>query len=472
MADVARYDLVIIGTGPAGEKAAAQAAFFGKRVAVIEREAEPGGAGVHTGTLPSKTLRETALYFSGHRARSLYGVAVEIEHQATVPRLIARKNAIAAAESARIRRNLERHGVDYFHGHGSFVDAHTVAVESAAGVAQLVGDYILISTGSRPRQPSDIDFADDHIHDSDEILTITELPRSMAILGAGVIGCEYACMFAALGTRITLVDTRDEILPFLDAGIVRRLRAAMENLGVKFVMGRGWGKIARGPEGVVTEIAGGEPVISDHLLFAAGRTGNADRLNLGAIGLQPDKRGYVTVDEQYRTSLPHVLAAGDAIGFPALASVSMEQGRVAVCHAFGFEYKRRVDDLMPYGVYTIPEVSSVGETEETARQKGIDYVVGEALYKENARGQIAGDLEGVTKLVVDAATRRVIGVHVIGERASELVHVGQVVIHLSGTVDVFIEMVFNHPTLSESYKYAAYQCLAALAARAARPSGA
>ncbi|MCC6215278.1 MAG: Si-specific NAD(P)(+) transhydrogenase [Polyangiaceae bacterium] len=463
--DAERFDLVILGCGPAGEKAAAQAAFFGKRVAVVEREPEPGGAGVHTGTLPSKTLRETAIYLSGHRSRSLYGVAISLEPDATVPRLMARKKAIARAESGRIRANLDRHGVSYFRGAGRFTDAHTVEVVGAEGSRLLHGDFILLATGSRPRRPPEIDFDDELIHDSDEILTITQLPRSLTILGAGVIGCEYACMFAALGVEVVLADTRPDILPFLDKGIVARLTRAMEALGVRFELGVSWGKIARTGDRITTELKGREPLVTEQLLFAAGRTGNADTLQLERVGLEMDKRGYVPVDAAYRTKVPHILAAGDAIGFPALASVSMEQGRVAVCHAFGFEYKKAVAELMPYGVYTIPEVSAVGETEETCRERGIDYVVGEALYRDNARGQITGDLEGVTKLVVRASDRLVLGVHVIGERASELVHIGQAVIQLGGKVDVFIDMVFNHPTLSESYKYAAYQCLGALAAR-------
>lgn len=459
------YDLIVVGAGPAGEKGAVQAAYFGKRVAIVEREDEPGGAAVHTGTLPSKTLRETALYLSGYRARELYGVAVALEPSATIPLLSARRRAIEAAEVRAFRRNFERHGVEAIVGEARFVGPHEVAVRSSAGERVLSGAFVLVATGSRPHRPEGIDFADPAIHDSDEVLTIDALPRTLVILGGGVIGCEYACMFAALGVEVTLVDARAEILPFLDLEIVGRLKSAMARLGIRLVQGAGWTSVARRGDVVVTTLAGGASLESEHLLFTAGRTGRTEGLGLDAIGLEPDARGYLFVDERFRTAVPHVLAAGDVIGFPALASVSMEQGRVAVCHAFGFPYKRAVAATMPYGIYTIPEVSAFGETEESCRQKGIDCVVGRALYADNPRGKIAGDLEGITKLVVEVGTRKLIGVHVVGERASELVHIGQSVVHLGGTVDVFIDMVFNYPTFADSYKYAAYDCLAALARR-------
>jgi NAD(P) transhydrogenase len=458
-----RFDLVVIGAGPAGEKAAAQAAYFKKRVAVIEREVEPGGAAVHTGTLPSKTLRETALYLSGHRARALYGVAVELDAQATVPRLMSRKNAIAAAEARSFRHNFERHNVSYFHGRGQLVDDHTVLITSRDDDRRIHGDFILIATGSKPHRPADIDFADDFIHDSDEVLHINSLPTSLTILGGGVIGCEYASMFAALGVAVTLVDARSEILPFLDLEIVARLKAAMVSSGIRLIQGQRWGAVQRCAGGVETSLGDGSKIVTEQLLFAAGRTGATQGLGLSSVGVEPDSRGYLQVDAQFRTKVPHILAAGDVIGFPALASVSMEQGRVAVCHAFGFSYKKSVAETMPYGIYTIPECSSFGETEESCQEKKIPYVSGRALYEHNARGKITGDSDGITKLIVHRESRKIIGVHVIGERASELVHIGQIAIHLGGTVDLFIDMVFNYPTLSDSYKYAAYECLAALA---------
>jgi NAD(P) transhydrogenase len=464
--ELEHFDLVVIGAGPAGEKAAAQAAYFKKRVAIIECEPEPGGAAVHTGTLPSKTLRETALYLSGYHARELYGVALEVDRSATLPRLMSRKNAIAAAEARAFRQNFARHEVRYLQGHGRMVDEHTVSVTSSSGEQLLKADFVLIATGSKPHRPADIDFADDWIHDSDEILTIHDMPTSLTILGGGVIGCEYACMFAALGIGVTLVDARSEILPFLDAEIVARLKSAMIKLGIRMVQGQRWTKIVRTEKGVTTTLADGSTIDNEQLLFAAGRTGCASDLGLDKVGLAPDSRGYIPVDKEFRTKVRHIFAAGDVIGFPALASVSMEQGRVAMCHAFDFGYKKAVATEMPYGIYTIPEVSSFGETEETCKEKNIDYVVGRALYENNARGKITGDLEGITKLVVAVATRKVIGIHVIGERATELVHIGQVAVHLGATVDLFIDMVFNYPTLADSYKYAAYDCLAALAKKA------
>jgi NAD(P) transhydrogenase len=461
----AHYDLVVIGAGPAGEKAAVQAAYFGKRVLVIEDQPEPGGAAVHTGTLPSKTLRETALYLSGHQARALYGVAVELDRSATLQRLMSRKAGIAEAEARAFRHNFARHGVEYERGRGSFVDAHTVAVArgGGAGERRVTGDFILIATGSRPHRPKDIDFEDPGIHDSDEILTIDALPSSLTILGGGVIGCEYACMFAALGVNVTLVDARPEILPFLDLEIVARLRSAMAKLGIALIRGARWQGVRRAGAGIRSELGPERSVTSEHLLFAAGRVGNVADLSLENAGLAADARGYVPVDLLFRTRVPHILAAGDVIGFPALASVSMEQGRVAVCQAFGFGYKTQVAQVLPYGIFTIPEVSAFGETEESCKEKRLDYVVGRALYLENPRGKITGDLEGITKLVVERSSRKLIGVHVIGERASELVHIGQIAITLGGKVDTFIDMVFNYPTLADSYKYAAYDCLRALA---------
>ncbi len=457
------FDLIIIGAGPAGEKAAAQAAYFQKKVLIVECEPDPGGAAVHTGTLPSKTLRETALYLSGHRARALYGVAVELDRAATLQHLMSRKVAIAVAESQSMRNNLERHGVTYVRGRGRFEDAHTVIVKSDSGEKRHRGEYVLIATGSRPHRPADIDFDDEHIHDSDEILTIDELPTSLIVLGGGVIGCEYACMFAALGSKVTLVDARSEILPFLDLEIVGRLKNAMQKLGIELVQNKRWNGVKRTPAGIEATLSDGSKLVAQQLLFAAGRTGRSADLDLARAGVEADSRGYVPVDAQFRTKVPSVLAAGDIVGFPALASVSMEQGRVAVCQAFGFTYKQEVAPQMPYGIYTIPEVSSFGETEESCKEKGIGYVAGRALYADNPRGKITGDVEGVTKLVVEKGTRKLLGVHVIGERASELVHIGQVAITLGGTVDVFIDMVFNYPTLADSYKYAAYQCLIALA---------
>jgi NAD(P) transhydrogenase len=457
------YDLVVIGGGPAGERGAAQAAYFGKRVAVVERQPEPGGAAVHTGTLPSKTLRETALFLSGYRQRNLDGVLLDLDPELTVSRLLDRKDAVRQLEVERIHTNLDRHGIELVRGDGRLVDPHTVEVTPAdGGTTRLTAGVILVATGSSPHRPAGIPYDDEDVHDADGILRIHRLPRSMVVIGGGVIGCEYACMFAALGIEVHLIDPRPGLLPFLDLEMGERLADAMRSLGVRLHLERTFQHVARGPGGLTCTLSSGETLVAETVMVAAGRQGNTEGLGLPSIGVEVDARGNVKVDEDFRTAVPSVYAAGDVVGFPALASVSMEQGRVAVCHAFGFSYKRQVSDLLPYGVYTIPEVSCVGLGEEEAARRGLDIVAGRAFYRDNVRGQIMNDRDGMVKLVFDRGTRRLIGCHCIGERASELVHVGQAIIVLDGTVETFIEMVFNHPTLGETFKYAAYDALAKL----------
>ena len=449
------YDLVVLGGGPAGEKGAVQAAYFGKRVALVEREEEPGGAAVHTGTLPSKTLRETAMFLSGYRQSELYGVTVELDAELAVPRLLSRKNAVRDAEVTRIRWNLERHGVRSFRGVGTLVDAHTVDL----GGKTITGEIILVATGSIPFRPANIPFDDADVDDSDTILVIDRLPKAMVILGGGVIGCEYATTFAALRVRVTLVESRPRLLPFLDLEMGERLRDAMTSLGVDIRLDTTAKVVQRDGTEIACELSSGATVRCDKLLVASGRSGRTQDLGLDRVGVTLDKRGYVMVDGHYRTSIPNIYAAGDVIGFPALASTSMEQARVGVCHAFGFQYKKQVSHLLPYGVYTIPEVSCVGFSEEEARAKNLDYVVGRALYRDNARGKIVGDKDGVIKLVFDKSNRKLVGCHCLGDRASELVHIGQMAITTGGSIDTLIEMVFNYPTLAEVYKYAAYDAL-------------
>jgi NAD(P) transhydrogenase len=458
------YDLVVVGAGPAGEKGAAQAAYFGKRVACVECAPDPGGAAVHTGTLPSKTLRETALFLSGFRQRELYGLSVELRPETAVPRLLSRKNAVRDLEVARMRWNLERHGVHFFRGSGRFVDPHTLDVVGPDGATtRISAGVILVATGSRPYHPAGIPFEDPDVDDSDTILEIDRLPRTMVVVGGGVIGCEYAAMFAAMHVEVTLIEGRPRLLPFLDAEIADRLRRALERLGVTILLGETTTSVERVPgTGIITSLASGARISADKVLASSGRSGATEGLGLEAIGVEVDRRGYVKVDGDYRTSVADVYAAGDVIGFPALASTSMEQARVAVCHAFGFTYKRQVSHLLPFGIYTIPEVSCIGFSEEGAAEKGLDVVVGRASYRDNARGKIVGDDVGIIKLVVERSTRKVVGCHCIGERASELVHIGQAVMMLDGTIDVFIEMVFNYPTLSEMFKYAAYDALNAI----------
>lgn len=457
------YDLIVLGAGPAGEKGAVQAAYFKKRVLVVERGEEPGGAAVHTGTLPSKTLRETAIFLSGYRQRELFGLSVEMNPDQAVPRLLSRKNAVRELEVSRIRWNLERHGVTTLQGMARFVDAHTIEIVAQGGPPRRVtGEVVLVATGSVPHHPDNIPFEDPDIDDSDTILLLDRLPKSLTVIGGGVIGCEYATMFAALQVKVTLVEPRPTLLPFLDLEMGERLRAAMMSLGIDFQLGRTPKTVARRGDDIVCTLDDGTEVVTDKLLAASGRKGRTDELNLPAVGVVVDKRGYIGVDENYRTAASHIYAAGDVIGFPALASTSMEQARVAVSHAFGFDYKRQVSHVIPFGIYTIPEVSCVGLSEEAAREKGLAVVVGRAFYRDNARGKIVGDKDGVIKLLFDATTRKLVGCHCIGDRASELVHIGQSVLMLGGTVETFIEMVFNYPTLAELYKYAAYDALGKL----------
>src|ERR1700722_7545076 len=462
------HDLVVIGVGPAGEKAAAQAAYFGKRVVCVERAEEPGGAAVHTGTLPSKTLRETAIFLSGFRQRELYGLSVDLKPDLAIPRLLSRKDAVRDQEVTRMRWNLERHGVPILKGVARFVDAHTIEVKDTGGPARLVtSEVFLVATGSKPHHPDGIPFDDEDVDDSDTILQIDRLPKSMLIVGGGVIGSEYASMFAAMRVQVHLVEGRPRLMPFLDTEIAERLRGAMQSLGVTFHLGVTTKAIRRVEgRGIVTTLSSGEEIDAEKVLASSGRSGWTQGMGLAEVGVVVDKRGYIAVDEAYRTAVPNIYAAGDVIGFPALASTSMDQGRVAVCHAFGFTYKPQLSHLLPFGIYTIPEVSCIGFSEETAKEKGLDFVVGRAFYRDNARGKIVGARDGVVKLVVERGTRKLLGCHCIGERATELVHVGQAVMLLEGTVDVFIDMVFNYPTLGEMFKYAAYDALGALA----RPS--
>jgi NAD(P) transhydrogenase len=447
------FDLVVLGGGPAGEKGAAQAAYFGKRVAIVERAPEPGGAAVHTGTLPSKTLRETSLFLSGYRQRELYGLTVTLKEDLAVPKLLSRKDTVRELEVERIQANLARHKVELIHGQARVVDAHTVEASGRT----ITSEIILVATGSAPFQPPNIPFGK-QVADSDTILELDVLPKRMVVIGGGVIGSEYATMFAAMHVKVTLLEGRDRLLPFLDAEMGDRLQGAMKSLGVDIKLGASVEKVTLDDD-VNVFLKNGEMIECDKLLVASGRSGNTKGLGLDALGVGVDKRGYVQVDENFKTKVDSIYAAGDVIGFPALASTSMDQARVAVCHAFGFTYKKQVSHLLPYGVYTIPEVSCVGFSEEQAREQKLEYVVGRALYVDNARGKIVGDKEGAIKLLFDRGSRKLLGAHCIGDKASELVHIGQAVIALGGTVDTLIDMVFNYPTLAEMFKYAAYDAL-------------
>jgi len=452
------YDLIVIGSGPAGEKGAAQAAYFGKKVALVEREPALGGAAANTGTLPSKTLRETALYLSGFRQRGLFGIEANLRERATVRDFLHRERAVKESERSRVTENLRRHRVDLYRGLGRFLDADRVEV-SGEDEGVLTAPFFLIATGSRPHRPPQFPFGSAGVYDSDTILEIERLPASMAVVGGGVIGCEYACLFAALGIRVGLIEGRDHFLPFLDGEIASSLKDRMEALGIEFRMPDTVESVSPSDGGYRLALGSGGTLEAETLLVASGRSGNTDELGLEAAKVPVGKRGQIEVDDHFRTAVPHIYAAGDVIGFPALASTSMEQARLAMCHAFQLTYKNALAPILPYGIYTIPEVSSAGETEATAREKGMDFVVGRASFGANARGQIIGDTFGLLKLVFARDEMRLIGVHVIGEQASELVHIGLTAMLSGQGADLFIQTCYNYPTLSETYKYATYDAM-------------
>jgi NAD(P) transhydrogenase len=462
-----RFDWVVIGGGPAGEKGAVQAAYFGKRVALIERAPYLGGAAVNTGTLPSKTLRETCLHLSGFRQRGLADVAQGRPQDLTVDQLMGRARAVSASERKRMAENLSRHGVEVIEGSARFVSPHEVEVVSGGSQPRRIeGEKFLLATGSSPYRPAGIAFEHALVDDSDEFLQLDRVPESLTVMGGGVIGCEYATMFAALGVDVVLVDPRPDLLPFIDREIAGRLMSTMrDGLGIDMRLGSKVAEVVPHPDRIECRFEGGGSVTSQRLLVAAGRVGNTAGLGLENVGLTANSRGLVEAGHHYLTAAPHVYAVGDVIGFPALASVAMEQARVAADHAFGLGYKDRVAPLLPYGIYTIPELSMIGESEESAREKGLDFEVGRASFAANARGQIIGDRTGLVKLVFLRADKRLIGASVVGENAAELIHVASAVLQLGGTIDAFIDMVFNYPTLSDVYKYAAYDGLGRLAGR-------
>ncbi|MDD4050902.1 MAG: Si-specific NAD(P)(+) transhydrogenase [candidate division Zixibacteria bacterium] len=459
---VEQYDLIVIGSGPAGEKAAIQAAQYRKKTAVIETRGVVGGVCVHTGTLPSKTLRETVLYLAGLKQRSVYGVVCSVKSDVTVGELMYRTRHVIQNELEVIQNKLMRNGIAVISGRGRLASAHEVEVAGDSGdVRTFSTEAIVIAAGSRPHRDPAITFDDRLVFDSETILKLDRIPRSMVIIGGGIIGCEYACIFGHLGVAVTLIDSKPRLMPFLDHEISDTLTHLMRKGGIKVILEDRKEAMKTGDDQVTITIKGGREIVADKALYATGRVGNTVGLGLEKAGVRVDERGLILVDENFHTGVEKVYAVGDIIGFPALASVSMDQGRLAARHAFGRQ-EVRLNALLPYGVYTIPEVSIVGETEESLSKRGIPYAAGTAHFYELARGQIAGDHDGLLKLIFCPHTHKLYGVHIVGQDAADLVHVGQAVISFNGTIDFFVDTVFNFPTMSEAYKVAALNGMANL----------
>jgi NAD(P) transhydrogenase len=459
-ADENQFDLIVVGSGPAGEKAAAQAAYFGHRVAVVERDATVGGTMV-AGAVSTKTLREAALYLTGFTRHQIYGVKLDLRPEALIDRLRARESDVTALMTRAVSDNLRRHGIELVRGSARLSADRSVHVtpERGAPARVLRARAIVLATGSRPFHPPDFPFDDPDVLDSDTARALDRPLRSLVVVGGGAVACEYASIFLALGAEVTLVDRGPRLLSFLDGQMSDILTDIFTALGMRVLHESGVIAVGRDAGGIVVETTDGTHIQPEKVIFAAGRTGQTDGLGLNEAGVATDERGRILVDDRFETSVPCVFAAGDVIGPPALASVSMEQGRVAACHAMGIDFKQTVDPLTPFGVYTIPECAMVGLTEEAAHDSGVDFEVGVAWFKDNSRAAIAGATDGVLKVVVDRCERRLLGVHIIGESATELIHQGQSVIHFGGSVDYFINATFDVPTVSDAYKYAAYDCL-------------
>lgn len=464
MTDV--FDLVVIGSGPAGEKGAAQAAFFGKKVAIVERSSEPGGVVVSNAGVPTKTLRETALYVTGFKRREVYGLSLDLDPAVTLEALTSRAAEVIAMSAQAVRANIDRHGIELIHGHGSLGPGRRVRVRLADGGERILSaGVILLAPGSCPAHPAGIPFDDPDVHDSVSILRLDRIPGSLVVVGAGAVGCEYASIFTALGVRVTLLDPGPRLLPFADAQASGVLAAAFRAVGMDLRHGVRAAAIERAGGHLTVRLSDGGLLRPEKVLFAAGRRGNTGGLGLAELGVQLDPAGRIVVDRRYRTTAAGIYAAGDVLGPPALASVSMEQGRVAVCNAFEIPFKDAVDTLAPLGVYAIPELAMVGMTEQQARADGLDVETGSAPFAQNTRATISGGTDGFIKLVFRRDTRQLLGVHIVGEIAGELIHLGQSVLHAGDTIDRFIHATFAVPTHSDLYKYAAYDGLQRIAGR-------
>jgi NAD(P) transhydrogenase len=447
--------MVVIGSGPAGQKAAIQAAKLGKRVALVESNHNPGGVCINTGTIPSKALREAVFHLSGVGLRSVYGDSYTVKTDVTMEDLLFRSQHVIRTEIDVIRGHMARNGVEMIWGEAAFEDPHVIRVSRPHASETLFAEHVVIAVGTTPARPTNVPFDQKRVLDSDGLLGLARLPKSMIIVGGGVIGTEYACMMAALDVRVILTEARDRLLDFVDSEIIEALQYQMRSAGVTLRLGERVEEIRERPDGLVeATLQSGKHLRAETLLYSIGRQGNTGQLGLENVGLEPDSRGRLKVNEFHQTDAPHIYAVGDVVGFPALASTSMEQGRLASCHAFG-EPTASIPELFPFGIYSIPEISMVGKTEAQLTAEGIPYEAGIAQYKEIARGQLLGDTAGMLKLLVHEENRQILGVHAIGTGATELIHIGQSVLAFKGTVDYFINSVFNYPTLAECYKVAA-----------------
>jgi NAD(P) transhydrogenase len=453
------YDLIVIGSGPGGQRAAIQASKCGKRVALIEKQASIGGTCMNFGTIPSKTLREAVLHLSGFHYQNLYGMDYRVKKDITMEDLMFRVKRVIETEISVTQSQLQRNGIELLHGTASFTDANHIRIQNGDGAQVLSAGTIIIATGTKPATSPKVPFNQRNILNSDQIFTMKEIPKTMIVVGGGVIGMEYVCMFATLGVRVILVEKRARLLEFADAEMVEALSYQLRDRRVTMRLNEEVEAVEETPDGkVVATLVSKKKIYADALLYAVGRHGNVAELDLPAAGLEADHRGRITVDANYRTSQPHIYAVGDVIGFPSLASVSMEQGRLAAAHAFGVEVHSD-PATYPYGIYTIPQISFIGKNEEQLTEEDVPYEVGIGYYREIARGQISGEITGRLKLIFHRETRELLGVHIIGEDASELLHIGQAVFALKGTINYFVNTVFNYPTLAECYKAAAFNGL-------------
>jgi NAD(P) transhydrogenase len=456
---MAHYDMLVIGSGPAGQKAAIQAAKAGKKVGIVERQKVAGGICINTGTIPSKSLREAVLFLSGFRQRNLYGASYRVKKEITFEDLAIRCDHVMKAEREVIQHQLIRNRVDFIFGSASFADPHRLIVKQEYESNEHTADFIVVAVGTEPARPPEIPFDDVTIIDSDGLLSLKQLPRSLTIVGGGVIGCEYASILATLGIPVVLVERRPRLLEFVDSEIVEALQYQMRGIGVTFRFNEEVVGVEKSADHSATiHLRSGKKIGAPLLMYSVGRIGATSTLNLERIGIQPDDRGRLKVNADFQTAVPHIYAVGDVIGFPALASTSMQQGRHAACHAFGLQCETSTH-LLPYGIYTIPEISMVGRNEDELTRDGVPYEIGVARYREIARGQLIGDTVGMLKLLFHSQTRQLLGAHVIGEGATELIHIGQAVIAFGGKLDYFVDAVFNYPTLAECYKVAALAAL-------------